>query len=177
MLFIKMSKLILRALAPEDEAAFYEGMKEWEGEKPEWYTFAWKPGMAFAEMLAVLARETAGIDLAPDRVPHSMLYGFVDGKIIGRVSIRHRLNAHLERRGGNLGYAVAPRFRRQGYAVEMTRQAIGYCRGLGLGRVLVTCADHNVASWKVIESFGGKLESQVFDDEAKEMIRRYWIGI
>jgi predicted acetyltransferase len=91
--------LVLRELGVGDEAAFTAGMADWNGESPSWYSFAWQPGMAFSEMLGMLRKESAGIDLVADRVPHSMLYGFVNGEIIGRVSIRHRLNARLEKRG------------------------------------------------------------------------------
>lgn len=65
-------------------------------------------------MLTILRKEVAGIDLLPGRVSHTMLYGFLNGKIIGRVSVRHQLNEHLRKRGGHIGYAVAKNFRRKG---------------------------------------------------------------
>ncbi len=99
--------LILRELGPSDEEAFSTGLKDLEIEDPHWYSFAWKEGMTYQEMLGVLSKETAGIDLAPGRVPHTMLYGFLDGKIIGRVSVRHHLNENLRKRGGHIGYWVA----------------------------------------------------------------------
>lgn len=167
--------LTLRELTENDEQAFFEGAKLWTGEAPYWYSFAWKPRMSFQEMLTILKKEKAGIDLAPGRVPHTMLYGFVDGKIIGRVSIRHELNESLRKRGGHIGYAVAPIYRRKGLATEMVRQALEYCRTLNISPVMVSCADHNTGSWKIVEHFGGKLEDKVWDDQDKEMIRRYWI--
>ncbi len=167
----------LRALNQDDEAAFFEGFKEWEGEKPHWYTFSWKPGMSFGEMLSILDKEFHGVDLAPDRVPHSMLYAFLDSKIIGRVSIRHTLNENLKKRGGHIGYAVAKKYRNNGYAKVMVQQAILYCKNLGIKSLLVTCAEDNIPSWKIIEHFNGRLEDRVWDDEDQEMIRRYWVEI
>ena len=169
--------LTLRELTESDEQAFYAGLREWEGESPHWYSFIWKDGMPYSEMLAALRKEAAGIDLDPGRVPHSMLYGFLDDKIIGRVSVRHELNDYLRKRGGHIGYSVAPRFRKMGYATEMVRQALGFCKGIGLDSIMVTCADTNIPSWKVIERFGGKLQDRVWDDEDNEMIRRYWIPL
>jgi len=170
-------KLELRELTADDEAAFREGLKEWEGESPHWYSFCWKPGMTFEHMLSILKKDALGIDLAPGRVPHTMLYAFVDGKIVGRLSIRHKLNEGLRRRGGHIGYAVAKRFRGKGYATEIVRQGLQFCRGLGISQVLVTCADNNVASWKVIEHFNGRLDDKVWDDIDQETIRRYWIDL
>ncbi len=169
--------LVLRNLEFSDEAAFFEGMKHWQVKDLSWYTFIWKPGMSFAEMLKILENERQGINLAQGRVPHSMLYGFVDGVIVGRVSLRHSLNENLRKRGGNMGYAVAEPFRRNGYATEMVRLAIEYCRGLGMSKILVTCADENIPSWKIIEKFNGQLQDRVWDDEDQEMIRRYWISL
>lgn len=167
--------LILRQLTENDESAFQQGAKEWAGESPHWYSFAWKEGMAFQEMLEILRKESKGIDLAPDRVPHTMLYGFLDGKIIGRVSVRHQLNENLRKRGGHIGYAVAKKYRSNGYATEMVRQGIEFCKRIGLTSIMVTCADDNIPSWKIIERFDGKLEDRVWDDKDDEMIRRYWI--
>lgn len=168
--------LILRPLEDRDEAAFMEGLTAFAGEDPHWYSFLWREGMTFAEMIAILRAEEAG-DVPADRVPHTMLYGFVDGRIVGRVSVRHELNEMLRRRGGHIGYAVAPAYRRLGHATEMVRQALDYCRGLGLSRILVTCGDDNLPSARIIEAFGGRLEGRVIDEVDGELIRRYWIDL
>lgn len=172
-----MSDLILRELTAADAAAFASGMQEWVGESPHWYSFAWKEGMTYSQMLAILEDERLGRNLAPNRVPHTMLYGFLGEQIIGRVSIRHSLNEYLSQRGGHIGYAVAPRFRRNGYAEKMVEQGLDYCRQLGLEKILVTCSDNNIPSWKLIEKFQGKLENKIWDDIDKENIRRYWIAL
>lgn len=172
-----MSKLTLRQLNANDEEAFFDGLKEWDGDDLNWYTFSWQPGMAYSEMLSILDKEVKGIDLAPGRVPHTMLYGFVNGKIIGRVSVRHSLNENLRKRGGHIGYAVAPKFRKQGHATEMVQQALEYCQGFGLSKIMITRADGNVPSWKIIENFGGVLEDKIWDDVDDEMIRRYWLDL
>jgi predicted acetyltransferase len=172
-----MSMIHLRELTEHDEEAFFEGLREAEGEDPHWYSFSWKPGMSYSEMMEILRKEAAGIDLLPGRVPHSMLYAFHDGKIIGRLSVRHRLNEKLRKRGGHIGYWVSPRFRRQGFGAEIVRRGLEFCRKIEINPVLVTCADDNVPSWKLVERFGGKLEGKVWDDEDEEMIRKYWIEL
>src|SRR3989338_867737 len=101
--------LILRELTSSDELAFFSGLKEWAGEDLSWYTFTWVPEMPYETMLLHLRNDSAGIDLPAHRVPHTILYGFLDGKIIGRVSVRHILNERLRQRGGHIGYSVAKR--------------------------------------------------------------------
>jgi predicted acetyltransferase len=170
-----MSKVVLRELGFGDEAAFFEGMSHWDD--LEWYTFTWKAGMSYAEMLERLRKDRLGWELPEGRVPHTMLYGFVDGKIVGRVSVRHELNEHLRRRGGHIGYSVAEPYRKNGYATEMTRQALAYCRTLGLKCLMVTCAEDNLASRKIIEKLGGGLEDIFWDAEDEERACRYWIDL
>src|SRR5262245_10133330 len=131
------------------------GMKEWVGESPHLYSSAWKEGMTYSEMMQILRNEAKGVNLAPGRVQHSMLYGFVGGEIIGRLSVRHVLNDYLRKRGGHIGYAVAPRFRNKGYATEIVRQGIEFCRRLALTEIMVTCLNTNVPSCKIIEKLGG----------------------
>jgi predicted acetyltransferase len=167
----------LRELNPNHEQAFLDGLMEWQGEDPHWYSFIWKEGMPFFEMLTILQKEAKGIDLSPGRVPHTMLYGFLNGVIIGRVSVRHTLNEYLRKRGGHIGYAIAPTFRRKGYATILTGQALDYCKNINIRNVMITCADDNEPSWKIIEHFSGKLEDKIWDDEDNEMIRRYWISL
>ena len=169
--------LILRELTDKDEAAFMAGMKEWVDENPQWYSFAWNEGVTYAEMMQILSNEAKGVNMAPGRVQNSMLYGFVGGEIVGRLSVRHVLNDYLRKRGGHIGYAVAPRFRNKGYATEMMRQGIDFCRRLVLTEIMVTCLDTNVPSRKIIENFGGRLQDTVWDDEDNEMRRRYWIEL
>jgi predicted acetyltransferase len=169
--------LTLRELTETDKPAFLAGLKAWEGENLAWHTFEWKPGMSFTDHLAKLRNNRAGIGLLEGRVPSTMFYGFVDGEIIGRVNVRHQLTENLLVRGGHIGYAVAPRFRRRGYATEMVRQALPYLRTLGIPRALITCDDGNAASCKIIEGIGGQLENKIWDSADQKMVRRYWVKL
>jgi predicted acetyltransferase len=103
-------------------------------------------------------------------VPVTELW-FVDGPTyLGTVMIRHRLTPTLERQGGHIGYHVVPSHRRRGHATQMLAQARAICRQLGLPQVLVTCAEDNLASRRVIQANGGTLD-QIVDGEA-----RYWLA-
>ncbi len=124
--------------------------------------------------LARLAAIEDGENVPESWVPSTFLVAEVDGQIVGRVSIRHRLNDFLETRGGHIGYGVRPAYRRRGYATQILGRALEIARGLGVKSVLVTCDDANAASSKVIEKAGGVLEN-IFQ-EGDDKIRRYWIA-
>jgi predicted acetyltransferase len=117
------------------------------------------------------------VNVPPNFVPSTFLFGFIGPRIVGRVSIRHRLTPVLLRVGGHVGYVVVPEFRRRGYATEMLRQSVDIARTrLGIARVLVTCDDDNVGSIRTIENNGGVLEDVVTGGDLVKPKRRYWIG-
>jgi len=117
-----MSLLKIRQLGPDDEQAFLEGLQAWQDEDPSWHTFIWTEGMSHKEHLQQLTDESLGQNLPEEKVPHTMLYGFLDGVIVGRCSVRHELNDFLRNFGGHLGYGVAPPFRRRGFASQRRRR-------------------------------------------------------
>ncbi|PWD52299.1 GNAT family N-acetyltransferase [Serinibacter arcticus] len=125
-------------------------------------------------LLAQVQREADGVDLPPGRVRSDFLVAEVDGVLVGRVSVRHELNAYLLAVGGHVGYAVAPEHRRRGYASRMLQLSVERLGDLGVARVLVTCDDDNEGSAAVIERCGGVLEDVVSGDDGV-VKRRYWI--
>lgn len=99
-----------------------------------------------------------------------------DGVLVGFIDIRHTLNEHLLNFGGHIGYSVHPAERGKGYATEMLRQALAFCREeLELNRVLVTCDAVNEASRRTILSQGGVFEDE--RDQNGEAVQRYWITL
>lgn len=168
----------LRLLSKSDKAAYDNFIQEFRdnGEKII-------PGSAdnkelsYENWLEKRRKSSQGIDLAPNRVP-STLYFLIDKKqqkILGAVSIRHRLNGSLLRVGGNIGYGVTPSERRKGYANYMLGRAINICKEMGLEKVLVTCDKTNIGSAKTIMKNGGVLENEVAEDGIIK--QRYWITL
>lgn len=173
-----MTNLILRNLTIHDEKAFRDGLEAFSDMELSWYSFIWNSEMTFSELLEIQEKKTKGLDLPVGRVPDSMLYAFVDGKIVGRSSIRHELNDYLTKIGGHIGYAVASSFRQRGYATEILKQSLTYCRDvLGLEKVLVTCDDDNIGSILTIERNGGILENKIQMEDKNILTRRYWINL
>lgn len=125
---------------------------------------------AYLDRLDSLRR---GENIPDGWVSSTFLVAEVEGHIVGRVSIRHELNAYLEERGGHIGYGIRPEFRGRGYATEILLGALRIVRDLGVHQVLVTCNDSNTASSIVIEKCGGVLEN-IIDGDDGERVRRYW---
>ena len=126
------------------------------------------------DYLRVIDDDAAGRNLPEDRVATALLSAEVDGEIVGRISIRFALNDFLLARGGHLGYAVRPNFRRRGHAREILRQGVILLNARGVEPVLVTCGNTNFTSTVVIERRGGRLESRHVENGTR--IRRYWIS-
>jgi predicted acetyltransferase len=134
------------------------------------------PPLPWNDYVHVLAERACGRDVVPNWVPSTFLVATVDGEIVGRSSIRHRLNDYLSVVGGHIGFGVVPAFRKQGVATEILRQSLVIVRSLGVDRALVTCDDENIASARTIERCGGVLESTVVDPNEDRLARRYWIN-
>jgi predicted acetyltransferase len=167
--------LTLRPLRPTDEAEFRAGH---EAMAREGFTFGlgYSPEMSWDDYLKQQEDHRNGINLPERIVPGTFLVAVVAGKIVGRTSIRHRLNEFLLREGGHIGYGVLPAHRRRGYATEILRQSLIIARSLGIDRVLVTCDDDNIGSIKAIEACGGVLDNIVQARTSTARHRRYWIG-
>lgn len=131
--------------------------------------------MNFDDYLKQLEDHRAGVNLPERFVPSTFLVAEADGAIVGRTSIRHRLNEFLLQMGGHIGYGVLAECRRRGYATEILRQSLIIARSIGIDRVLVTCDDDNVGSIKTIEACGGRLENVVTTEDEPTPRRRYWI--
>jgi predicted acetyltransferase len=168
-----MSPLVLRPLTERDEAAVLAAQDELVADR---FVFAlsYTPGMAWVAYLKRLDDEAHGRNLTDDHVPADFWLAEVDGRVVGRTSIRHRLNDALAREFGHIGYAVLAAERRRGYATEILRQSLVRARQVGIAEALVICDRDNVGSARTIERCGGVFESEAVNSSG-DVIRRYWV--
>ena len=171
-------ELTLRHPSVDEEDEFLRAHRATSPQVPSFLHY-YVEGMPFRRYLEVLAEQERGIQLpSPDHVPATFLFAFAGGRIVGRASIRHRLNGRLERVGGHIGYVVVPEFRRHGHATAILRLSLRIARDrLGIDRVLLTCDDDNVGSIRTIEKNGGILENVVTGPDVATPKRRYWIDV
>ena len=108
--------------------------------------------------LAALRGEAPPKPFPDGYVPQGVWWWVAGDKYLGRAAIRHRLTPHLLVEGGHVGYEVRPSARRRGHATAMFAAALPLAAALGIDPAHVDCDADNVASRKVIESNGGRLE-------------------
>jgi predicted acetyltransferase len=148
---------------PEDDSNTGQAIRK--------YARQWADPAEFARYLRELADEARDGSPRPGdgRVPQTTLWWVSGNEYLGRISIRHRLTAGLREIGGHIGYDIRPSARQRGYATAMLAAALPVARSLGIDRALLTCAEGNLASRKVIEANGGVLEDRNGDKV------RYWV--
>lgn len=100
-----------------------------------------------------------------------------DGRVVGMLQVRHYLNDYLKKYAGHIGYSVRPSERRKGYAKSMLALSLGFCRTLGLKKVMISCAVENEASRRTILSNGGVFERCEFEPDDNETLEIYTIDL
>ncbi|WP_106403754.1 GNAT family N-acetyltransferase [Actinocorallia populi] len=93
-----------------------------------------------------------------------------DHRVLGGIALRHERSAF-----GDIGYGVRPSARGRGLATWALGQMLKEARALGLDRVLLVCADDNLASAATIERNRGVLEG--VRNTGLGPARYYWIEL
>lgn len=178
MLIYKPMNLLLRHLTLRDEKQFFLALNEDWGDFVFAHYFDSLAGSHYEKYVEILPMFSKQEVLPEGHVPCTFLFAFDEfDKIVGRVSIRHKLNENLRLVGGHIGYGVVPRERRKGYATKILDLSLKYIKEniKNLDNVLVTCDDGNVGSQKTIENNYGVLENIIDVNGVKK--RRYWIEV
>ncbi len=117
-------------------------------------------------------------ETSPVEVPASTYFTVrkSDNKLVGTVQLRHELNDDLRKRGGHIGYGIAPAERGKGYGTKQLSLVLEKAKELGISRVMISCDRTNFAAANVAIKNGGKLEWEGYDEE-DGFIRVYWIEL
>ncbi len=166
--------LILRPFGPDDEVPALASHTEFRRTGFNFLPVYFDESIPWVQWTDLMERYRKGIDLPENRVRSAFFAADVDGEPVGRASIRFGLDDFHAVHGGHIGYGVIVTFRRRGYATAILNEAISIARSEGVGALLLTCNENNVASAKVVERCGGVLET-VVQDENGVTLRRYWI--
>lgn len=177
----KEDKIILVKPTKEFEEKAIEYKKEHfeNGENEIHGCSQWDKTDSYNKWIKQLDDNSKKETVAKDWTISSTFFGVreLDNKIIGMIDIRHELNSDFLRNyAGNIGYGVRPTERRKGYASQMLKKALEYCKDeIGLEKVMVNCYKSNEPSRKTILNAGGVLEREYENDE--EIIQLYCIDL
>ena len=159
-MWIDMDKLLLIRPSPEMESAALDYKKEHaDAGETELHGGALLECMDYVDWLEQVTANRDAATCRKDWVPEDTFFAVreSDGRIVGMVDVRRRLNDFLASFGGHIGYGVRPSERRKGYATQMLRLALDHARGLGLKSVMIACYADNTGSRRTIERCGGVL--------------------
>lgn len=111
------------------------------------------------------------------KVPDTILWLVKGDHFIGRLSIRHYLNEHLEKHGGHIGYELRVSERGKGYGTLILKLGKEWARKIGLKRALLTCDVTNEPSIRVIKANGGVLQDRIRPEGRAVDSFRWWIEL
>lgn len=108
-------------------------------------------------------------------VPETVLWLVREYEYIGSVTIRHRLNWHLEKWGGHVNFTIRPSMRRKGFGKKILQKAMPYVCYLGVDRALILVRPDNLPGQKVVEFCGGVFQDETPKTDRFPARRRYWL--
>ena len=171
----KKNKMKLIQPNKKYENSWKTAIQEFEDEGVNgFWTIPSKPA-TIEEYIQRTKDHSAGINI-PENWMKATTFWLIDNDIlVGHVNLRHVLVEWSTKIGGHIGFAIRPTSRRSGYGTKILEMVLPEAKRIGLKKALVTCDDNNIASVKIIEMNGGKLQDS---NEVKgRMVRRYWINI
>jgi predicted acetyltransferase len=134
------------------------------------YSMTWADRERFIAYTADLTAQSQPETPRPSgHVPCTTWWWVEDDTYLGRIALRHQLNANLLEVGGHIGYDVRPTARRRGHATAMLGAVLPIAHAMGIDPVLVTCDNDNEPSRRTIEHHGGVLE----DERSGKL--RFWV--
>lgn len=134
-------------------------------------------GAKFEELIAHLVAAKDPGNTPPGELPYEDFWLMDGEEWIGKLTLRTTINTKFLHAGGHIGYEIRPSKRHRGYGTALLRLGLEKARERGLQRVLLTCDETNIASRKVIENNGGKLENAVQVEGQTVLKMRYWINL
>ena len=170
-----MEKIKLVRPSSDFKDSFLEGLIEFQNEGLPWVmdlNVAQIRDNFDSFVKAELNKKTHWTQETP--VDETELWAIADDVYVGRISIRHKLNADLRVLGGHIGYDTRPRYRGRGIASTMLKLALPMARQLGIAEALLTCNDNNLPSIRVIEKNGGVLK-ETKPQYAGGPLKRYYL--
>jgi predicted acetyltransferase len=167
----------LRLVLPDPayRVSVLEGLREFQAEPRFAALDLAAIAVDFPAYVAAQRARAAAPNLPPGQIPETVFWLMEEATFVGRLSIRTTRDEALIRTTGNIGYMIRPSRRLMGYGTAILTLALPAAKALGLTRVLVTCDEDNIASRKIIERHGGRLEGATPSRNSPGLTLRFWI--
>ena len=118
----------------------------------------YRPGEPFAAWVERVNGVSLGWHCPEPWLPGEFLFIEADGVVVGRVWLRHSLDAHMAEYEGHLGYVVLRGFRRREYASPALAMSLAHLHKADSDIAVVTCDSSNGASIALLEGAGATFE-------------------
>lgn len=137
------------------------------------------PGMDYLEKYENVLDWLQFCEDMSDKVTWYMTIRKSDGKIVGFIVFRHKLEYDDDDMefASNFGYSIRPSERGKGYAKEQLKIGLQKAKAIGLDKVRIVCRDINIGSNKTILANGGVYVDTIHGEESGMNINRYNIQI
>lgn len=108
-------------------------------------------------------------------VPETIIWLVKGHEYIGTVVIRHRLNWHLEKWGGNINFIIRPSMRGKRFGKKALQKAMPVIGHLGIDRALLTLKPENKIAQRIVEFCGADFEDETQTTDKFPARKRYWL--
>ena len=137
------------------------------------------PGMDYLEKYEPVFEWLQFCEDMVDKITWYMAIRENDGKIVGFIVFRHKLEYDDDdiEFASNFGYSVRPSERGKGYAKEQLRLGLQKAKEMGLDKVRIVCRDINIGSNKTILANSGVYVDMIHGEVSGMNINRYDIPL
>ena len=104
--------------------SYLEALQEPESEVNDTRLQKPEENQSFDDFVQKLHDQIKGLNLKEGYVPATTFWLIDKGQFIGRANIRHKLNEHLLKYGGHIGYHIRPSKRKMGYGTKILELAL-----------------------------------------------------
>lgn len=165
-----MDEPFLAGSSENYRGGFFRLVKDFQENGESKYYDAYREALDdFSAYVKRLADRAAGRGLPDGWVPsHTFWLVNRGGDVLGNLRLHPALTtAWLKNFACNIGYDIAPSFRRRGYGTLILKLGLLEAPKLGLSSVLVSCESRNTGSAAVIEKNGGAFQRAAVDRDGK----------
>ncbi|HEV7639603.1 MAG TPA: GNAT family N-acetyltransferase [Gaiellaceae bacterium] len=155
---LETERLVLRAFEESDLDALYKAHSDVEVAR-----WLYNEPRTLEETRDLLGRKIAGELLAEDDWVSAAVIERETGNFVGDVALHW---VSVEHKTGEIGFIFDPDYQGRGYATDAARALIDFAfDGMGFHRVIGRAEARNVASARVLEKLGMRLEAHFVENE------------